>query len=153
MVIMNLADLLKLSSIEDYRNYYETNYCKTPLFTFDGIPVYFSKSKFEHAFFKSSRRNKIKDRFSTTRAERMTWISATLTNPKADLYQGWDKKRKRYDPRGRVNIVFEDYVVVLKITITKQNQLKGEFRTAYKAENSIDKIKKSPKWKKQLIIK
>lgn len=150
---MKYPAFLILPSIEDYRKYYETKYCKKPIITFDGIPVYFSKSKFDHAFFESSKRNKIKDKFSTIRAQRMTWIAKTLTHPNAVLYQGWDKKRRRYDPRWRVNVVFDDYVVVLKITVTKENKLKGEFRTAYKAENSIGKIKASPKWHKDLVLK
>lgn len=149
---LNMPKLLHLQTIEDYRKYYAQKYCKKPIITFDGIPVYFSKSKFDHAFFESSRRDKNKDQFSLTRAKRIDWIEATLTNPKANLYQGWDKKRKRYDPRWRVNVIYEDYVVVLQIRIKKSGFLKAEFRTAYVADNSIDKIRKFPEWKKELLI-
>lgn len=139
--------LLSLKSIREYREYYEKKYCTKPVLTFDGIPVYFSKSKFNHAFFESSRRNNVKDIFSKTRAERMDWIEATLKNPQAKLYQGWDKHKGKYDPRWRVSVVYGNYVVVIQIRAKKEGKLKAEFRTAYLADNSIGRIRKSPGWR------
>lgn len=145
---MAVPPLLSLKSVREYREYYEKKYCKGPTVTFDGIPVYFSKSKFNHAFFESSRRNNVKDVFSKTRAERMDWIEATLQNPAAKLYQGWDKKKGKYDPRWRVCVVYGNFVVVIQIRTKKDGNLKAEFRTAYVADKSIGRIRKSPVWKK-----
>ncbi|MBN2412622.1 hypothetical protein JXQ31_13110 [candidate division KSB1 bacterium] len=148
---MSYPDLLILPSIDDYRKYYEDNYCRAPILTFDNIPVYFSKYRFKHAFFESSKRNNIKDLFSIIRAERIDWIKATLTNPDAKLYQGWNKKKHLYDPYWRVNVVYGDFVVIIKMGYKKNGKLKAEFRTAYNADNSIIKIQSSPKWDRSLL--
>ncbi len=79
----------------------------------DEIRVYFKHSSFFHAFFESTHRNGIKDRFSPIRAERINWIKATLSHPLASLLQGWDNKRKCHLPDRRVEVVYEDFVVVL----------------------------------------
>jgi len=77
----------------------------------------------------------------------MDWIKATLKNPRAKLFQGWDKSKKRYDPSARVAIVFNNYVVIIIIRKNKKNRCHADFLTAYVAENSIHKILKSPEWK------
>ncbi|MBZ5555224.1 MAG: hypothetical protein LAO21_21135 [Acidobacteriia bacterium] len=131
---------------EDYRRHYERFYCTAPVVTFDGISVRFSKGRFVHCFYESSKRNSIKDRFSRVRAERIDWIKATLQDPKAELYQGWDKGKSRYDPTWRVSVVYDSYVVVLQIRKEKDGISRAEFKTAYVADNSIDKIRKGPEW-------
>lgn len=149
---MILPQLLHLHTEEDYRKYYENFYCQKPLITFDNIPVYFRKNRFNHAFYESSQRNKTKDIFSTVRAERMLWIKATLENPKAELYHGWIKDRRVYSPYRRVSVVYEDYVVVLNLMLRSGGIISAEFNTAYRADKSITKIRKSPRWSKEQLV-
>jgi hypothetical protein len=138
--------LLKMATEADYRRHYEKKYCVNPIFTFDGISVRFRKQRFGHCFFESSKRNTIKDMFSVIRAERMDWIEQALNDPNADLYVGWDKKRKRYDPQSRVSVVVGNYVVIIRIKSANS----AEFVTAYVADPpTLAKIKSGPKWKKQ----
>ncbi|MCK5607442.1 hypothetical protein KAR91_36495 [Candidatus Pacearchaeota archaeon] len=143
--------LVKYSSVKDYRKHYKRIYCKTPLVTFDNITVWFPKSLFNHAFSESSRRNKTKDCFSPDRSQRIDWIKLTLQHPDAELYCGWDKYKKRYDPTRRVSVVYGNYAVIIQLTKKHDGTLKGEFKTAYVADNSIEKIRNSPKWNISLI--
>lgn len=145
---MPLEKLILLSEIE-YKTYYEDNYCKNPLITSDGIKIYFQKSRFSHAFFESSDRRGSNDVFSFTRAERMDWIKMTLTSESATLYQGWIKSKGAYDPTSRVAFEFEEFVVIVRLSLNKKGELKGNFITCYQANNSIGKIKSSPLWKKE----
>jgi len=128
----------------EYRTHYEHVYCRGPITTFGGIAVRFRKSRFPHCFYESTRRNQIKDAFSVQRAERIDWIKATLQNPNADLYVGWDGKKKRYDPSHRVALVVGNYIVVIRMS-GKQS---AQFVTAYVADSpsTLAKIKGSPKW-------
>lgn len=128
----------------EYFAHYEKVYCSGPIITFDQIAVRFRKSRFNHCFYESTHRNMIKDQFSRLRAERIDWIKAALEDPNADLYIGWDGKKKRYDNSHRVALVVIDYVVVIRIT-DKQS---AEFVTAYVADSqsTLAKIKGSPKW-------
>ncbi len=86
----------------------------------------------------------MKDTFSTQRAERINWIKAALQDPNAELYVGWNGKKKRYDQSHRVALVIGDYIVVIRLS-GKQN---AQFVTAYVADSpsTIAKIKRSPKW-------
>ena len=143
--------LVRYSSVQAYREHYERIYCKTPLITFDNIPVWFPKSQFNHAFFESSRRNKIKDCFSAERSHRINWIKTTLQNPNAELYCGWDKSKKRHNPTRRVCVIYDNYVVVIQLAKTRDGTLKGEFKTAFVADNSIGKIRNSPQWDISMI--
>lgn len=129
-------------TIEQYRIHFEAVYCHKPIITFDQIAVRFYKRDFDHCMYESSVRNKIKDQFSIERSERIDWIKATLENPNAILYQGWDKTKKTYDSARRVAVVFEDFVVVIALRANK----KARFITAYLADNSMAKIRMSPKW-------
>lgn len=131
----------------EYKQYYYKAYCRKPIITFDRILVYFGKKCFQHCFYESSRRNQIKDIFSKKRAERIDWIRATLENPNAELYQGWDKEKKRHDLNYRVAVVFQNYVVVIRVKKKSDKNLKANFVTAFIADNSIGKIRKSPIWK------
>ena len=148
-----MMDFLELDTIEDYRKYYEENYCKKPLLTFDDIPVYFAKNRFNHAFYESSDRRGAKDIFSTTRAKRMGWIKIILSSKKAIILQGWDRKKKKYDPCMRVAYEYEQFVVVIRISLKKNGTLKGNFITCYQADNSFEKIKESPLWNKEKCLK
>jgi len=137
--------LIKYNEISKYRSHYERVYCQKPIMTFDGIPVVFRKNQFDHVFFESSQRNTVKDTFSRHRAERIDWIKATLKEKDAELYQGWDRKKAKLDNTRRVAVAYEDYVVVVKLKIKGAHKI-GEFVTAYKADNSIGKIKRNPRW-------
>ena len=46
-----LPPFVEYDTPKEYKNHFEKVYCKTPTLTFDGINVFFSKYKFEHAFF------------------------------------------------------------------------------------------------------
>lgn len=143
---MPLPRLLEYETEAEYRAHYNSVYCKGEITSFDGIVVYFRANKFDHAFFESTLRDGRKDKFSFARAQRLDWIKATLEHPEADLYMGWDKWKRRYDPSRRVSVIYEDFVVVIEIRQTKAKKLKGNFVTCYKADNSIDKIRSSPEW-------
>ncbi len=99
--------------------------------------------------FESSRRDGIKDLFSRQRAERIDWIKATLTNPAADFYTGWDSARKRHDNSHRVAVVYQEFVVIIRLRRDRGGGIvAADFVTAYLAENSIAKIRSAPRWTK-----
>lgn len=125
--------LLKMNNETDYKNYYINNYCNCGIYTHYGLRVNFKDSDFEHAFYASqSRREKDKSLFSRERAERIEWIKKALQDKNLTLYDGWDSKKKRYDPRRRVSLVTPDgYVVVIRLT--KPNE--GRFVTAFVIDN------------------
>ncbi len=150
---MRLPPLLAYPTEEEYKAHYEQAYCQGGMITFDNIKVYFRKEKFRHAFYESSGRDGVKDRFSPQRACRMNWIEATLCSPEAMLYMGWDKAKSRYDAASRVSVVFEDFVVIIRLSLIKTDTLKGDFVTCYQADNSIGKIRKSPKWNRESCMR
>lgn len=131
---------------DEYRQHFYRAYCQEPIMTFDGIAVRFRRDDFDHCMFESSKRNDVKDVFSKERSGRIDWIKMTLENPAAELYQGWDKKRKRYNPKSRVAVVYEEFVVVIRLKTEVDGTESAQFVTAYLADNSIAKIKASPKW-------
>ena len=147
---MPYPPLLNHNTPAEYRTHFENIYCRGPITTFDGIGVRFRGSDFNHCFFESTQHDGNKDAFSIQRAERMDWIKAALQDENADLYQGWDKRRKRYGRTRRVALVQTNYVVV--IAITRQNM--ADFTTAYVADApavgrrpaTIDLIRRSPFW-------
>lgn len=143
-----LPPFIEYSTPDEYKAHFEHKYCRSPILTFDGILVRFSKSDFYHCFFESSRRDSNKDSFSTLRAKRIDWIEAVLEDPNADLRVGWDKKKKRYDNSRRIALVVGPYVVV--IGIQKKDNKKARFITAYVADSSttVNKIMQSPVWTK-----
>lgn len=143
---MALPPLVHYETVEEYRRHYENSYCRGIVQTFDGIRVHFAAEKFAHVFYESSARDGTKDSFSPVRAQRIDWIKATLEHPGADLFEGWDKKTQRYDGTRRVAVVYEDFVVVVAISLKHDNSLKANFVTCYQADNSIGKIRKSPPW-------
>jgi len=150
---MKLPPLLILNTEEEYKVHYERTYCHGGIVTFDKITVFFKREKFRHAFYESSKRNGKKDLFSPARARRMSWIEATLCCPDATLYMGRDKVKKKYDNARRVCFVYEEFVVIIRLYLSKSGELKGEFVTCYQADNSIEKIKTSPKWSRDNCLK
>lgn len=141
-------------SEDELREIWHQKYCTQEIFTFDGIKVKFYDDNFDHAFYESSGRNYkrkskedgYKDCLSTVRLEKMLWIKDALMDKDAELYIGFDKKTNSYNKSSRVAVVKGDYVVVIKIYKEKQ----AKFITAYVADNSIEKIKKSPMWRKKM---
>ena len=147
---MDYPPLVSYASPNAYLTHFEHVYCKGVIFTFDHIAVRFRKSSFRHCFFESSLRNKVKDKFSQKRAERIDWIKVALEDPNAELYVGWDKKRKQYDNTRRVTLANGVYVVVIHL----KTPVTADFVTAYVADattsgkqlSTVQKIKSSPKW-------
>ncbi len=150
MVTLDYPSFVHYDNQEEYREHFERIYCRGRAQTFDGILVRFRKSKFDHCFFESTKRDGTKNQFSVKRAERIDWIKTALQDPDSERYIGWDKYKKRYDKSRRVAIVMGNYVVVIQMKGAK----KAEFITAYIAdttpakggESTIDKIRKSPEW-------
>ncbi len=145
--------LLHYKKISEYKRHYEKHYCRGEVITFDGIRVYFKKQVFGHAFYENSLRQAGgKDEFSPTRAQRMDWIKSTLANRDAELYVGWNKKHKCYEDSRRVSVVYEDFVVVIELYLSKQDDVRAKFITCYIADSSIHRIKKSPKWNREKCL-
>lgn len=128
----------------EYRSHFDRVYCRKPIMAFDGIEVRFRKSQFEHSFYESTMRNRVKDQFSKLRAERIDWIKAALQDPNAELYVGWDRERKRHDSSHRVTVVVNNYVVIVRLKGLRE----ANFVTAYVANSEVTlrKIRSSPKW-------
>ncbi|MCD6218243.1 hypothetical protein J7L05_10375 [bacterium] len=145
---MQVPPLVNYKTVDEYRQHFEKMYCLKPIMTFDGIPVYFNKDRFDDCMFESSDwKLKNKDIFSMARAERIDWIAETLKNPACDLYFGWDRGNRKIDYSSRIAVVYDEYVVVIRIKRKKTKIHKGEFSTAYIADNSIGKIRGMPRWK------
>jgi hypothetical protein len=136
--------LVQYATEQEYRAHFEQVYCCGVLQCFDGIAVRFNKSDFDHCFFESSRRDGVKDQFSPLRAERIDWIKAALQDGQADLFVGWDSKKRRYDHGRRVTLVMGNYVVVIRL----MGSLKARFVTAFVADSdrTLKRIKESPRW-------
>lgn len=143
---MPLPPLVRYPTATEYRQHFERVYCRGTIHTFDGIRVFFAPAKFGHAFYESSARDGRKDVFSPVRAERIDWIQATLEHPDSDIYQGWNKDVRSCDASRRVAVVFEDFVVVVAMGLARDGALKANFVTCYQADNSIGKIRTSPRW-------
>lgn len=141
---MAYPELVCYGEVEAFRAHFERVYCRGPLLTFDAISVRFQKRDFDHCFYESSRRDGVKDTFSRQRAERIDWIAAALKDGLADLFVGWDNKKKRYDRSRRVTLVVDDYVVIIRLTGPKR----ARFVTAFVADSprTLERIKKGPKW-------
>ena len=138
---MEYPPLLKGKSAAEYRSYFESNYCRKPIETFDGIQVRFRKRDFNHCFFESI--DEKDDTFSFKRAERVLWIKAALQDPEAELRVGWDNKKKRPTVNRRVAIVMCDWIVVIQMT----GQKEAVFKTAFTAnERALRMIRTNPEW-------
>lgn len=144
---MSLPPLLILNSSAEYKLHYERHYQRGSIFTFDNIRVYFKPQRFGHAFYKNSKGiDGPKDEFAPERAERMDWIKATLESAEAEVFMGWNKYSKSIEEHRRVSVVYESFVVVIELSLKKCGALKGNFVTCYIADQSIGKIRSSPKW-------
>ncbi|WP_031405290.1 hypothetical protein [Geobacillus vulcani] len=110
------APFLNLRTQQEYFDYYVNNYCSNPIYTHDGLPVYFDRDRFSHAFFKSvDRRSADKSQFDIERAKRMNWIKKVLQDPSLQIYAGYDNKKKKTDHSRRVSIVVpERYAVIVR---------------------------------------
>ena len=139
--------LLHLTDQGAYHGHYIATCCSGSIVTHDGIPVYFDRPTFYHAFFETVVYPD--DTFSAERSQRMDWIRLTLEDATADRFQGWNKKKKAYEPHRRVEVVHENFVVILQMNKKKDGQLKAKFVTCYQADNSIGLIRKSPAWNRQ----
>lgn len=151
---MPLPPLLTYGTVREYKQHYERYYQRGAIITFDGIRVYFKPQKFGHAFYQNSQgRAGAKDEFSPQRAERMDWIKLTLEHPEADIFMGWNKDEKCVEEDRRVSVVFEDFVVVIELSLSTKGELKGNFVTCYLADRSIGKIRSSPRWNRDKCLK
>lgn len=129
----------------ELREIWSKEYCEQTIMTFDDIVVKFYSDMFDHCFYESAnRKEKDKSILSYNRLEKMLWIKDTLADPTSIKKQGWDRKRKTYNKTRRVNLVKENYIVVINIYADK----KARFITAYEIFNDInlEKIKNSPDW-------
>jgi hypothetical protein len=139
--------LVHYSSEQEYRTHFEQKYCSGFISTFDGYSVRIFPNHFNHCMFESAnRRAKDKSNFSMVRALRVDWIQATIADPNADLYQGWDSYHGAYDPNTRVAHAFDDYVVIIRFSKVRAGFWVADFVTAYVAETNIGLIITSPKW-------
>lgn len=146
--------LLVYETVADYKRHYEKHYQRGTIVTADGIRIYFKPQKFGHAFYENSQRKTgPKDEFSQVRAQRMDWIKATLESPVARVYMGWNKVERSFNEDRRVSVVYEDFVVVIELSLSKEGVLKGNFVTCYVADQSIDRIEQSPLWDKAKCLK
>ena len=137
--------LLKLADQAAYQQHFVQKYCAGPLLTHDGIPVYFKRHAFYHAFFDTVVHKD--DTFSQVRAERIDWIEATLADPKTHRLQGYIAKTKTHDPARRVELRFQNFIVVLIMGMTKDGALKAEFLTCYAVNNNrLPKVQQAPAW-------
>lgn len=74
----------------------------------------------------------------------MLWIKDVLADPDAEMFDGYESKTRKYNPNKRISVVKGNYVVVIEM----QKSGHATFITAYVADNSIEKIRQSPKWRK-----
>jgi len=137
--------LIHYATEVEYRQHYETNYCRKVIYAFGGMRVFFPKKQFDDAFYESAnRRARDKSMFSLQRAERIDWIRAALQDRTADIFAGWDRNKKGVNRRRRVTIAFGDYVVILQVNPKRSS---ATFVTAYVASPAtIQKIRGGPRW-------
>tara|TARA_R100000789_G_scaffold33901_1_gene37129 strand:+ start:1628 stop:2101 length:474 start_codon:yes stop_codon:yes gene_type:complete len=145
-------DLVHYDSPVEYKEHYIREYCRNEVVTADGIRIYFKQNKFEHAFYESSNRDGRKDQFSEYRSQRIDWIKATLESSKARLKAGWNKKKRCAEHTSRVAVLLDDFVVIIRMSF-RGGKLRGEFVTAYVANNSMEKIESGPNWDRAECIK
>lgn len=138
-----------------YREHFVRRYTKMPvMFTHQTgkAPIYFKSNQFDHAFYESTRRDGAKDQFSLTRARRMDDIALALGNPALERRAGWDSKNKRHDHIRCVTVAVGDFVVIIRLGLTSQGHLRGNFVTCYVADNSIGKIRRAPTWNQAFCL-
>lgn len=139
--------MLNLADEDEYRQHYVDNFTRRPLMlpaSSGPAPIYFAASTFDHAFFESTRRDGAKDQFSLARAERMDLLPTAISDPAADRRAGW--VRGSYDHSRCVTIAVGDFVVIVRLGLTRDGRLRGNFVTCFVADSSIGKILRSPNW-------
>lgn len=137
---------LILPTTEDYKQHFRNKVCCGPVTTPQQVKVFFPPSTFEHAFFEAPGRDGVKSsEISPSRAQRMDWIRKGLADPSSQWFAGWDKISKRYVHHRAACVVGGKFVIVVRRS--RSDRLKAEFMTCYWADNSIDKILKSPAWR------
>ncbi len=143
---MGYPPFRKFKDAAECEQYYKVKYCATKITTFDNIRVFFPAGSFKHAFYKSTNRKiSNKDLFAQDRAERIDWIIFALQDTNAELFCGWDNKKKKIDENRRVAVVIDNYVVVILL----RNSSKAIFITAFVADqDTISKIKLGKPWTK-----
>jgi len=142
-----MPPLLKLADQGAYRQHYERTICRGGIATHDGIPVFFRKQEFDHAFFESSNRQGANDVFSLERAMRMDWIIPALIDPNARRLQGWLKREQRHDATRRVTVFLDNFLVVIALRIGRKGDLLAQFVTCYPADRKTQyKLDRAPTW-------
>jgi hypothetical protein len=142
---MAYSALLALADEAAYRVHFKKEYCeKGSKTTLGGLVVKFRERHFDHAFFEAAgRKQGDKSVFSTTRAQRMNWVAEALMDPKADLHEGYDNKKKCACPNRRVSISNGNFVVVTEV----EKNGEATFVTAFIATpTALAKIRSNPKW-------
>lgn len=142
---MTAPSFLDLPNEAAYRSHYEASLSRQTIHTFDGIPVRFPKWQFDHAFFESAdRRLGDKSVFSIERARHMDWIVPALAELNAELYEGWERRKKAHTRDSRTCVAFGDYVVIIRL---RGGGKPASFITAYQAgQRTLQRIRSGPKW-------
>ena len=146
---------LLLASEAEYRAHFVANFTRAPL-TFQTsqgqAPIYFAAHQFDHAFFESTYRDGAKDAFSPARAKRMDDIGVVLADRNVPRHAGWDARLRSHSHTRCVSIALDEFVVVVRLGLTRTGYLKGNFVTCYVADNSIGKILAAPEWNEAQCI-
>lgn len=146
---------LLLPGEAEYRSHFISNFTRAPL-TFQTslghAPIYFAAAQFDHAFYESTNWDGVKDAFSPVRARRMDDIAPALADRSVPRHAGWDGKSRSHSHTRCVSIALDDFVVIVRLGITKTGYLRGNFVTCYVADNSIAKIQAAPVWNEAQCI-
>lgn len=146
---------LLLPGEAEYRAHFIANFTRAPL-TFQTsqgrAPIYFAAHQFDHAFFESTNWDGAKDTFSPARAERMDDIAVVLADRSVPRHAGWDSRSRSHSHTRCVSIAIDEFVVVVRLGLTRTGYLKGNFVTCYVADNSIGKILAAPEWNEAQCI-
>lgn len=143
---MPYPTLLNLNTPADYCTHFRHLYCRSGNVTHDNFTIAFRADIVDHCLYESSKRDKIKDRFSVPRANRLEWIQDALIDPQWPMHFGWDKVKRRIDYSRRVTIVGDEFVVVLRLA---QRVARGGFVTCFVADRrTVQSIRSGPVWTK-----
>jgi len=140
---MRYKTFLQLRDEQEYRDHFKQHYVlSSPILTFDSIAVSFKLTHHIEILRKEPAPGQLRA-FCPQRAERLDWIKAGLQDPNANLYFGYDRKRKTVDYNRRVAIVAANYAIIIRMTAQKT----AEFVTAYiMDERSLKLATRHPDW-------
>ena len=144
--MVSIPPLLNLADEDEYRKHFINTLCDQRIICHDGIRAFFERNTFDHAFFQSSNRDGNKDQFSLERAQRMDWITPTLQHPRTRRYRGWDGRLNTFSNDRRVEILFQTFVVIIKVIEKNDGTFKGRFVTCYNAKHDMGKIIQGGFW-------